>query len=131
MCVCVCVDARYTGGLLSKQTASVGRIDSTTSSTRSVLIMNDWIDSQRVKKAQKKLSEEEVGVGGRKRRRIGEAEKRRIEEKKKKKRRKEERKKRRKNQIGGGGRRRETEDGNEQRVMETEERSILDYILVW
>ena len=46
--------------------------------------MNDWIDSQRVKKAQKKLSEEEVGVGGRKRRRIGEAEKSRIEEKKKK-----------------------------------------------
>ena len=54
--------------------------------------MNDWIDSQRVKKAQKKLSEEEVGVGGRKRRRIGEAEKSRIEKKKKNVEKKKERK---------------------------------------
>lgn len=80
--MCVCVDARYTGGLLSKQTASVGRIDSTTRTRSVLIIMNERIDSQRVKKAQKKPSEEEVGVGGRKRRRIGGAEKRRIEKKK-------------------------------------------------
>ena len=41
MRVCVCIDARYTGGLLSKQTASVGRIDSTTSSSYSVCLNNE------------------------------------------------------------------------------------------
>ena len=45
----------------------------------------------------------------------------------------EKRKERRKNQTRRGERERERErkDGNEQRVMEGEERSILGYNLVW